>query len=270
MVVLLVAVFISGERRIGYVLWTPSRIKPALSGTVTALCTRGLSELYFDNCSITQIAEKCQPWIPMHYWCWPFASSGIARSLSAENRKGILSLFCPLEAGQGGILLQNVTSLQRWKAWVTSGSPGGVISAQPLLRGLLPAPLHGWLKAGHHALLCGRVRSEPAVRRGIFLRFANTRRRHGASGTLSIVAVKARLTGYRFIRRGGARQLRQIGPPAWGSGRLGDPTNKKRVAECLPVPGGMASSRGTKWRGPGCCQEPRIMCSRVLSQSKLR
>nr|CAI9699245.1 unnamed protein product [Rangifer tarandus platyrhynchus] len=75
---------------------------------------------------------------------------------------------------------------------------------------------------------------------------ANTRRRHGASGALSVAAVKARLTEYRFIRRGGARQLRQIGPPARGSGRLGDPTNKKRVAECLPVPGGMASARGTK------------------------
>lgn len=61
------SIYVYGERRIGYVLWTPSRIKPALSGTVTALCTHGLSELYFDNCSITQIAEKCQPWIPMHY-----------------------------------------------------------------------------------------------------------------------------------------------------------------------------------------------------------
>lgn len=95
-------------------LWTPSRIKPALSEDRNwRLCApRGLSELYFDNCSITQIAEKCRPWI----WCivdvGNLASSGIARSLSAENRKGILSLFCPLEAGQGRILLQNVTFLK--------------------------------------------------------------------------------------------------------------------------------------------------------------
>lgn len=122
--------------------------------------------------------------ILMHYWCWPFSSSGIAGSLSVENRKGILSLLCPLEAGQSGILLQNVTSLQRWKAWVTAGRPPGLFP-----RGPSSAPFHGWLRTGKRAPL--GVRTEPAVmQRGIFLRWANTQRRHRASGALSIAAVK--------------------------------------------------------------------------------
>lgn len=50
------------------------------------------------------------------------------------------------------------------------------------------------------------------MRRGIFLPFANTGRRHGASGALSVAAVKAQADGI-LIRCEGSQQLGQMGPP---------------------------------------------------------
>lgn len=93
------------------------------------------------------------------------------------------------------------------------------------------------------------------VRRGIFLGFANNRPRHGASGALSIVVVKALAPG--LAAAGDKGGLRAPRAPV-------DPPDKKSVAEWLQMPRGLAQPAAQKDEEPGCCQDAQnhvFMCT---------
>lgn len=193
--------------------------------------------------------EICQPWVPVHYWCWLFSSNLIAWSLSAENRKNMLPLF-PLEAGQSGLLLQNVTCLQRWKTWVTSGHPGGLLLCSPSSAPLLPALFHGWLKTCRRALwsevsgsaakrdfslLCKHPAKSPSLRvpiscysESLFCQDAD----------LVQWSAAARMKKWCLLTVAGLRL-------SW---RTLQPT-RKEWPECLQAPGNAPSASRTEWCG---------------------
>ena len=86
----------------------------------------------------------CQPWVLTHYPHWPYSSSCIPQSLSAQPGREFslsvpLSLSHPLEAGQSGILLPNVFP-SKVKSMSHIWLSPRVISTQPLL--CRTSPLH--------------------------------------------------------------------------------------------------------------------------------
>lgn len=166
---MLVAVFMFGKGQIGSVLWLSFREKPTLSVTVMALSTYGLSELSFDNCSVTQRAEN---YVSSGSWCiidvGPFLPAAL-HGLCWEQEGYSLSLLWPLEAGQSGILLQNVTSFKGEKHESHLVIPVGYLCADsPLCR--FSCTISWVIKDRHSALLssskvraCGAKRDFPLL-----------------------------------------------------------------------------------------------------------
>lgn len=178
---MLVAIFmfgVSGE--IACVLWMPFRVKLALSVTVTALSTCDLSGLPFDNCSITQRAEKKK--VSCGSRCiidvGPFLLAALSALVCQEQDRHSLSLVPWKQARVESCSKMYFPSKVKSRSHIWSSLR--VISPQPRLR--TASPLHhfagGDRQAGAaRALGRSEVTATRAVQRGIFLQ-----RRHGTSG----------------------------------------------------------------------------------------
>lgn len=135
--------------------------------------------------------------------------------------------------------------------------PVGDFRAASPPRSFSPAPFHGWLKAGQRTPL--RWSEVRARLRRCEEGFSSPLQTPGdvtePRGRCQLRRWKRRLTEYWFGARvrsswdkWGLLAAAGFRPPL-------RPKDKKSVAECLQMPGGMGSASGTKWREPGYSQE---------------